>query len=485
MPDTPVLAAKEAARYAERGYRRIKFGWGPIGQDLAFNESLVREIRRAAGDDVTIMIDAGQVWDTKTALRMASMLEGYAIGWLEEPVAPDNLTGYRALSERSSLTIAGGEAESDYAAFERLIDDGGVDLIQPDLARCGGLTQGRRLAWLAHQRHRRVVPHAFKSGVLVAASTHFAAAIPNGGSDRAHRVDLADRPRSRPAGDRLRRRPGPGAAGPARPGDRGRPRRAGAAACRLSGSPTPRISTEWSLAGQPAVVLENRRLRAVVLPGLGGKIISLVDKAADVELLWRNERVPVRPVPFGSGYDDVFLGGWDELFPNDEPEVLAGEAMPDHGELWSLPWLITDLTAGDDEVALELTVRPPISATRVTKRLVLGDGPGLRTDYRVTNEGRRELPFLWKSHVAVRLHPDTVIALAAGDVLVHEFGDPRARPEGGRFTWPSAVVGGRRARLPPPARHQRPGRDRVPDRHLARRGSLRRGPPRRRHRTRA
>jgi L-alanine-DL-glutamate epimerase-like enolase superfamily enzyme len=127
------------------------------------------------------MIDAGQVWDTKTALRMAAMLEAYDIGWLEEPVAPDNLAGYRALSDRTSLTIAGGEAESDYAAFERLIDDAGLDLIQPDLARCGGLTQGRRLAWLAHQRHRRVVPHAFKSGVLVAASTQFAAAIPNGG----------------------------------------------------------------------------------------------------------------------------------------------------------------------------------------------------------------------------------------------------------------------------------------------------------------
>ncbi|HYI54537.1 MAG TPA: mandelate racemase/muconate lactonizing enzyme family protein [Microlunatus sp.] len=181
MPDTPALAAAEAARYAERGYRKIKFGWGPIGQDVAFNESLVREIRRAAGADVEVMIDAGQVWDTKTALRMAAMLESHAIGWLEEPVAPDNLAGYRALADRSSLTIAGGEAESDYAAFERLIDEGGVDLIQPDLARCGGLTQGRRLAWLAHQRHRRVVPHAFKSGVLVAASTHFAATIPNGG----------------------------------------------------------------------------------------------------------------------------------------------------------------------------------------------------------------------------------------------------------------------------------------------------------------
>lgn len=217
-----------------------------------------------------------------------------------------------------------------------------------------------------------------------------------------------------------------------------------------AGSPTagssqtsPRISAEWSLAGQSAVVLENRWLRAVVLPALGGKIISLVDKVADVELLWRNARVPVRPVPFGSGYDDVFLGGWDELFPNDEPEVLAGEAMPDHGELWTLPWRITDLTEAADEVGLELTVRPPISATRVTKRLLLGDDAGLRTEYRITNEGRRELPFLWKSHIAVRLQTDTVIGMAAGDVLVHDFGDPRVRPEGGRFAWPSATVAGR------------------------------------------
>ncbi len=181
MPDTPDEAARAAAEHVARGYRAIKFGWGPIGQDLAFNSELVGRIRAAAGDDVQIMIDAGQVWDTKTALRMAAMLEQHGIAWLEEPVAPDNLEGYRALASRSSLTIAGGEQESSYAAFERLVDEGQVDVLQPDLARCGGLTQGRRLAWLTHARHRRIVPHAFKSGVLVAASTHFAAAIPNGG----------------------------------------------------------------------------------------------------------------------------------------------------------------------------------------------------------------------------------------------------------------------------------------------------------------
>ena len=203
-----------------------------------------------------------------------------------------------------------------------------------------------------------------------------------------------------------------------------------------------RVSTEWSLAGQPAVVLENRHLRAVLLPGLGGKIISLVDKAADTELLWRNDRVPVRPVPFGSGYDDVFLGGWDELFPNDEPEVLAGEPMPDHGELWSVPWLVREVVGGADGAVLELTVTTPVSAVTVTKRLVLGHGPELRTDYRVTNTGRRDLPFLWKSHVAVALHADTAIDVAAGEVDVHAFGEPRVRPESGRFVWPVAVVDG-------------------------------------------
>jgi L-rhamnonate dehydratase len=181
MPDTPDEAADAAAAHAAEGYRAIKFGWGPLGQDLALNEELVRRIRAAAGDDVDIMIDAGQAWDTKTALRMAAVLEGYGIAWLEEPVAPDNLEGYRTLSERSALTIAGGEQESSYAAFERLVEEGRLDVLQPDLARCGGLTQGRRIAWLAQHRHRRVVPHAFKSGVLVAASTHFAAAIANGG----------------------------------------------------------------------------------------------------------------------------------------------------------------------------------------------------------------------------------------------------------------------------------------------------------------
>lgn len=208
----------------------------------------------------------------------------------------------------------------------------------------------------------------------------------------------------------------------------------------------PRISTEWALAGQPAVVLENRALRAVVLPRLGGKIISLVDKHADLELLWRNPRVPVREVPTGAVFDDAFLGGWDELFPNDEPETLGGEPMPDHGELWTQPWSVTTGSTGPaaapTEVWVELTVQPPVSATLVTKRLTLGAGPDLVVEHRLENASTRPLPFLWKSHVAVALRPESRIVMAADRVRLDGFGHPRGRPDDPLLTWPHLVADG-------------------------------------------
>lgn len=206
----------------------------------------------------------------------------------------------------------------------------------------------------------------------------------------------------------------------------------------MSGSP--RLSTEWSLGGHPAVLLENTVTRIVVLPGLGGKIISIVDKRADQELLWRNDRVPLQPAAFGSSYDDQFIGGWDELYPNDMPEELAGQPVPDHGELWAVPWTWSSGTSAYD-VWVELTVRGAVTGTEVTRRLSLGTGSDLAVDYRISNPGRTDQPFLWKSHVAVQLHPDTVVDVAAGDVLVHEFGTPRARPPEGHFTWPWLSAG--------------------------------------------
>jgi hypothetical protein len=198
---------------------------------------------------------------------------------------------------------------------------------------------------------------------------------------------------------------------------------------------TPTIDTRESLAGIPSVIMENQVLRAVLLPSLGGKLISLIDKRTDSELLWRNSRVPLRLPEFGSDYDDQFVGGWDEIFPNDIREVLAGDPMPDHGELWSTPWACT-AGAGNDVVSAELRIVGPVSGVEAVKTITLGTDARLVVDYRLHNPTPRTLPFLWKAHVAVALDPDTVIELPPGPILVEDFGSPRARPIGNTFDWP-------------------------------------------------
>ena len=180
MPETPLEAGKLAESFVKQGYQAVKFGWGSIGRDPKLDEELVQAIRSAVGDGVDVMIDAGHAWDLKGALRMAEVYARYGVFWLEEPLHPDDLRGYRELVSRSPIPIAAGEQESGRRAFERLLDEAGLDILQPDLARCGGFTEGKKIAYMAYDRGRRVVPHSFKTGILLAASTHFAASIPNG-----------------------------------------------------------------------------------------------------------------------------------------------------------------------------------------------------------------------------------------------------------------------------------------------------------------
>ncbi|MFC5649975.1 mandelate racemase/muconate lactonizing enzyme family protein [Paenibacillus solisilvae] len=181
MPDTIAEAAKLAETYMNHGYKAIKFGWGPIGRvSKAFDIELVRTIRSVIGEENELMIDVGHVWDVKHAIRMAQEFERYGVHWMEEPLPPDDLAGYMQLSQAADIYIAAGEQESGRRAFDRLLREGGVDILQPDLGRCGGLTEARKIAYMAYDHNRRVVPHAFKTGVLVAASTQFVASIPRG-----------------------------------------------------------------------------------------------------------------------------------------------------------------------------------------------------------------------------------------------------------------------------------------------------------------
>lgn len=177
MPETPDEVRRIAERAAESGYTALKLGWGPLGGELAHDERLVRAAREALGPERTLMLDGGRAYTVKRALELLRRVAEHDLYWLEEPLQPDDLDGYARLSERADVRIAAGEADETAAPFRRLVEHGRVDVLQPDLARCGGFTVARQIALLERTSPVEIVPHCFSSGVLVAASLHFVATL--------------------------------------------------------------------------------------------------------------------------------------------------------------------------------------------------------------------------------------------------------------------------------------------------------------------
>ena len=175
--DTPAETYERARRFADEGFTAIKFGWGPMGQSAALDIELVRQARLGAGEDVDVLIDAGQVWNWKTALQRAEQFAEFQPFWLEEPLQPDDLLGYSRLSEASPIPIAAGEAESRVEDFRRLIAEGGIDWVQPDPGRCG-LSGMVEVGKISLQHGRKCVNHSFKSGITIAASLHGLTTMP-------------------------------------------------------------------------------------------------------------------------------------------------------------------------------------------------------------------------------------------------------------------------------------------------------------------
>jgi L-rhamnonate dehydratase len=174
-----VEATVERAKQAiDTGHTAVKFGWEPFGRDAATDLRYVEAIRRAIGDANDFMLDVGLAWDAKTTLQRARLFEPYRLFWIEEPLPPDDYSGYAKVSRGCLQHIAAGEQECSVVGFERLIDEGGVDIVQIDLTRCG-FTQAMRIAAHAHRRGRKVCNHNFTTDINTAASLHFLCAIDN------------------------------------------------------------------------------------------------------------------------------------------------------------------------------------------------------------------------------------------------------------------------------------------------------------------
>jgi L-alanine-DL-glutamate epimerase-like enolase superfamily enzyme len=176
MPETPAQVRAIAERAVDAGYGALKLGWGPLGRDLATDEELIRTAREAIGPERDLMIDGGQVYSVAQATRLLRRLDDVGLYWFEEPFAPDDYDSYRRLTGAVPVKIAAGEADATIRPFRELVERGHVSVLQPDMARTG-FTVARQIADLARERRVEVVPHCFSSGVLVAASLHFACTL--------------------------------------------------------------------------------------------------------------------------------------------------------------------------------------------------------------------------------------------------------------------------------------------------------------------
>jgi L-alanine-DL-glutamate epimerase-like enolase superfamily enzyme len=175
MPETPEGVRAVAQAAVDNGYGALKLGWGPLGRSPGLDEELIRAARETIGPERALMIDGGQRYTVEASLALLDRVSDVGLYWLEEPLEPDDYDGYRRLSDTSQVRIAAGEADATFEPFRRLVELGGVAVLQPDVSRCGGFTVAQDILRLAAERHVEVVPHCFSTGVLVAASLHMAA----------------------------------------------------------------------------------------------------------------------------------------------------------------------------------------------------------------------------------------------------------------------------------------------------------------------
>jgi len=160
------------------------------------------------------------------------------------------------------------------------------------------------------------------------------------------------------------------------------------------------LSTDLTVNGLRAIQLENRLLRVVVLPEAGAKIWQIAYKPLDAALLWNRPGMAPAVHGLGAVYDDVWSGGWDELFPNDEAATLDGKSLPDHGELWTGNWDAMPFQQAG-AAGMRLSYATPVSGFFVEKTLLLKpEAATLEIRYRLTNRGAAAFPFLFKLHPA-------------------------------------------------------------------------------------
>lgn len=184
LMEEPEQMRDVVAQYRAKGFRAFKIGWGPFGRrnDTKLDEAIVRAARDAAGDENQLLVDAGAsdaLWPNglKWAMRTAEMLKDYNVGWFEEALKPDAIDDFCHLRRVSPVPIAGGEVLTRRQSFIPWLARGAFDIVQPDVTKVGGISEQRRIAWMASDFGVKYIGHGWNTALGVAADLQMAAAF--------------------------------------------------------------------------------------------------------------------------------------------------------------------------------------------------------------------------------------------------------------------------------------------------------------------
>lgn len=142
----------------KQGFRLIK---PRVGVNPRADGAMITALREAVGPDIGLMVDINQGYSARAAIDSAKRMEAGGLLWIEEPVLPEDIGGYRTVSEAVNVAIAGGEALGSIASFRDFLEARALSLLQPDMTVCGGYSGYRRIAALASAYDLPVMPHVF------------------------------------------------------------------------------------------------------------------------------------------------------------------------------------------------------------------------------------------------------------------------------------------------------------------------------------
>jgi L-alanine-DL-glutamate epimerase-like enolase superfamily enzyme len=185
----PQMAAEDAVHWVDSGFTAIKFD--PAGPytvydphqprlvDIELSVQMVKAVREAVGKRADILFGTHGQFTPSGAGRLARAIEAYDPLWFEEPCPPDMHEPLAKLAAQTSIPVACGERLSSKYEFQRVLATGAAQILQPNLGRCGGLLEGKKIAALAEVHHALVAPHCYCGPVVAAANIQLAATLPN------------------------------------------------------------------------------------------------------------------------------------------------------------------------------------------------------------------------------------------------------------------------------------------------------------------